>query len=154
MSGRISSDAILATSVSEIIWRYRLIGSFKCTKKYITNLAWFCGKPPLHSRMFMSPKMSELDYTDLYLCRVWHQKGGFPFLYWRRRCLCTSLKFEIQTYPGQAWYYGAFYLSCNRGLAARVWRHICLGKRVTPGFCVLFGTQQDESVAIGSLAVS
>ena len=40
--------------------------------------------------MLMSPEMSDLDFTDLYLCKVCQYRGVLSFLYRRGGCLCKS----------------------------------------------------------------
>lgn len=49
--------------------------------------------------MFMRPKLSHLDFTDLYVCKVRHQRGVFTFVYLyfpkNLRFKCTLGKLDL-----------------------------------------------------------
>lgn len=70
---------------SEFICFKDILMNFKLTQKFVFL-------------MFIFPKMSDLDCTDLYPSKVWHSKSVFTFLYWEGRYMCTSQQSEIQTY--------------------------------------------------------
>lgn len=82
-----------------LVWDAGTLGQHLVAVKDVYFILLFFGKDK-HKYVFLlftSPKMADLDYTELHQSKV----CIFTSLDWRGRCLCTFYKYEIQARLGE-----------------------------------------------------